>query len=176
MKYALRRLLLMIPVLWAIYTITFLMVVTVPGNPFQQPDRQMPEGGRTGPGGPVSHRGQLELLLGVSWWRATAGLRAELPVSRLDVHADHRPVAAGVVHSGRDGHCPGGGGGRAGGGGQRGEAAFVVRRGFAGGGADRDIAADVRDRNGPVAAAGDETAMAAGGRVGGRCRNWCCRR
>lgn len=42
MKYALRRLLLMIPVLWAIYTITFLMVVTVPGNPFQHPDRQMP--------------------------------------------------------------------------------------------------------------------------------------
>jgi len=44
MKYVLRRLLLMIPVLWAIYTITFLMVVTLPGNPFQQPDRQMPEG------------------------------------------------------------------------------------------------------------------------------------
>jgi oligopeptide transport system permease protein len=44
MKYVLRQVLLMIPVLWAIYTITFLMVVTVPGNPFQQPDRQMPEG------------------------------------------------------------------------------------------------------------------------------------
>ena len=44
MKYLLRRLLLMIPVLWAIYTITFLMVITMPGNPFQQPDRQMPEG------------------------------------------------------------------------------------------------------------------------------------
>lgn len=44
MKYALRRLLLMIPVLWAIYTITFLMVITVPGNPFQRPDRLMPKG------------------------------------------------------------------------------------------------------------------------------------
>ena len=44
MKYLLRRLLMMIPVLWAIYTITFLMVITMPGNPFQQPDRQMPEG------------------------------------------------------------------------------------------------------------------------------------
>ncbi|HSW46168.1 MAG TPA: ABC transporter permease [Phycisphaerae bacterium] len=44
MKHFLRRLLLIIPVLWAIYTITFLMVITVPGNPFQQPDRQMPEG------------------------------------------------------------------------------------------------------------------------------------
>ncbi len=42
MKYIARRLLLMVPVLWAIYTITFLMVVTVPGNPFQRPDRQMP--------------------------------------------------------------------------------------------------------------------------------------
>ena len=44
MKYALRRLLLMIPVLWAIYTITFLMVITVPGNPFQRPDRLMSKG------------------------------------------------------------------------------------------------------------------------------------
>ncbi|GMU21196.1 MAG: glutathione ABC transporter permease [Phycisphaerae bacterium] len=37
------RLLLAVPTLWAIYTLTFLMVVTVPGNPFQQADRQMPE-------------------------------------------------------------------------------------------------------------------------------------
>jgi len=43
MKHILLRLLLAIPVLWAIYTITFVMVVTVPGNPFTQPDRQMPE-------------------------------------------------------------------------------------------------------------------------------------
>jgi len=43
MKYILWRLFLMIPILWVIYTITFLMVVTVPGNPFQNPDRQMPE-------------------------------------------------------------------------------------------------------------------------------------
>jgi len=43
MKYLVRRLLLAVPTLWAIYTITFLMVVTVPGNPFQQADRQMPE-------------------------------------------------------------------------------------------------------------------------------------
>jgi oligopeptide transport system permease protein len=43
MKYILWRLLQAIPILWAIYTIAFLMVVTVPGNPFQQPDRGMPE-------------------------------------------------------------------------------------------------------------------------------------
>ncbi len=44
MKYVLKRLLQAIPILWVIYTITFLMVVTVPGNPFQQADRQIPEG------------------------------------------------------------------------------------------------------------------------------------
>ncbi|MHC4674445.1 MAG: ABC transporter permease, partial [Planctomycetota bacterium] len=43
MKYIFWRLFQAIPILWAIYTITFLMVVTVPGNPFQQPDRGMPE-------------------------------------------------------------------------------------------------------------------------------------
>ena len=43
MKHILLRLLLTIPILWAIYTIAFLMVVTVPGNPFQQPDREIPE-------------------------------------------------------------------------------------------------------------------------------------
>ncbi len=43
MKHIVSRLLLSIPVLWAIYTLTFLMVVMVPGNPFQQADRQMPE-------------------------------------------------------------------------------------------------------------------------------------
>lgn len=43
MKHFLWRLFLAIPILWAIYTIAFLMVITVPGNPFQQPDRQMPE-------------------------------------------------------------------------------------------------------------------------------------
>ena len=43
MKYVCWRLLQAVPILWAIYTITFLMVVTVPGNPFQQPDRGMPE-------------------------------------------------------------------------------------------------------------------------------------
>jgi len=43
MKHILLRLLLTIPILWAIYTITFLMVVTVPGNPFQQADREIPE-------------------------------------------------------------------------------------------------------------------------------------
>ncbi len=43
MKHVVWRLALMVPTLWAVYTITFLMVVTVPGNPFQQPDRQMPE-------------------------------------------------------------------------------------------------------------------------------------
>ena len=43
MKYILWRLFLVIPVVWVIYTITFLMVVTVPGNPFANPDRQMPE-------------------------------------------------------------------------------------------------------------------------------------
>jgi len=43
MKHILLRLLMTIPILWAIYTIAFLMVVTVPGNPFQQPDRQIPE-------------------------------------------------------------------------------------------------------------------------------------
>lgn len=43
MKHFVGRLFLMVPVLWAIYTITFLMVVTVPGNPFQNADRQMPE-------------------------------------------------------------------------------------------------------------------------------------
>ena len=43
MKHLLGRLLLMIPVLWAIYTLTFLMVVSVPGNPFKQADRAMPE-------------------------------------------------------------------------------------------------------------------------------------
>jgi len=43
MKYIFWRLLQAIPILWAIYTIAFLMVVTVPGNPFQQPDRGMPE-------------------------------------------------------------------------------------------------------------------------------------
>jgi oligopeptide transport system permease protein len=41
MKFIFWRLLLSIPVLWAIYTITFLMVVTVPGNPFQQTDRKI---------------------------------------------------------------------------------------------------------------------------------------
>jgi len=44
MRYVIGRVFLAIPILWAIYTITFLMVVTVPGNPFQQPDRQIPEG------------------------------------------------------------------------------------------------------------------------------------
>ena len=44
MKYILVRLLLAIPILWVIYTITFVMVITVPGNPFQQADRQLPEG------------------------------------------------------------------------------------------------------------------------------------
>ncbi len=43
MRHLAGRILLMIPVLWAIYTVTFLMVVAVPGNPFQQADRQMPE-------------------------------------------------------------------------------------------------------------------------------------
>ena len=43
MKYILWRLFQAIPILWAIYTITFVMVVTVPGNPFQKPDRGMPE-------------------------------------------------------------------------------------------------------------------------------------
>src|SRR4030095_530293 len=42
MKHILTRLLLSVPVLWVIYTITFLMVVTVPGNPFQQTDRKIP--------------------------------------------------------------------------------------------------------------------------------------
>ncbi len=43
MRHLAGRVFLMIPVLWAIYTVTFLMVVAVPGNPFQQADRQMPE-------------------------------------------------------------------------------------------------------------------------------------
>ena len=43
MKYFLGRLLLAIPTLWIIYTIAFLMVVLVPGNPFQKVDREMPE-------------------------------------------------------------------------------------------------------------------------------------
>ncbi|UCD29882.1 MAG: ABC transporter permease [Planctomycetota bacterium] len=43
MKYIIWRLFQAIPILWAIYTIAFLMVVTVPWNPFQQPDRGMPE-------------------------------------------------------------------------------------------------------------------------------------
>ncbi len=43
MKHFVFRLLLMVPILWAIYTLTFLMVVTVPGNPFQNADRGMPE-------------------------------------------------------------------------------------------------------------------------------------
>jgi oligopeptide transport system permease protein len=43
MKHFVGRVLLMLPVLWAIYTITFLMVIAVPGNPFQDADRQMPE-------------------------------------------------------------------------------------------------------------------------------------
>lgn len=43
MKYLLLRLASIIPILWAIYTLTFLMVVTVPGNPFQNADRAMPE-------------------------------------------------------------------------------------------------------------------------------------
>ena len=43
MRHIITRVLLAIPVLWAIYTITFIMVVLAPGNPFQQADRQMPE-------------------------------------------------------------------------------------------------------------------------------------
>ncbi len=43
MKHLLWRLFLAIPILWVIYTVTFLMVVIAPGNPFQQADRQMPE-------------------------------------------------------------------------------------------------------------------------------------
>lgn len=42
MKHILWRLALTIPILWAIYTLTFLMVVTVPGNPFQQANRKIP--------------------------------------------------------------------------------------------------------------------------------------
>lgn len=41
MKHILWRLALMLPILWVIYTLTFLMVITVPGNPFQQTDRQI---------------------------------------------------------------------------------------------------------------------------------------
>jgi len=58
MKYLVRRLLLAVPTLWAIYTITFLMVVTVPGNPFQQADRQMPEPAVTAHGVRLLLRGQ----------------------------------------------------------------------------------------------------------------------
>ena len=37
----LKRLLLCPVILWAIYTITFLMVITIPGNPFKQGERNM---------------------------------------------------------------------------------------------------------------------------------------
>lgn len=43
MMYLFRRIASIVPILWAIYTITFIMVVTVPGNPFQSVDRAMPE-------------------------------------------------------------------------------------------------------------------------------------
>jgi len=42
MKHLLTRLLLAIPVLWIIYTLTFLMVIAAPGNPFKTTDRQIP--------------------------------------------------------------------------------------------------------------------------------------
>ncbi len=39
LKFMLKRLLLLPVILWVIYTITFLMVVVVPGNPFQSGER-----------------------------------------------------------------------------------------------------------------------------------------
>lgn len=41
LKFIIKRLLQLPLILWAIYTITFLMVVTVPGNPFQTGERSM---------------------------------------------------------------------------------------------------------------------------------------
>ena len=43
LKYVAKRLLFFPFLLWAIYTITFLMVVTVPGNPFQSGERSADE-------------------------------------------------------------------------------------------------------------------------------------